>query len=245
MEKAAEEPTEKRGPRKQKIENWGVALDLEGDCHFKAEGGNLIITVPGTPKPHDMSTELLSCTAPRVLQPARGDFTLQVKIDGEFSPGDESTQAGRTGYTGAGLIVFADEKNYVRLERATLHRKGDKGTPYTNFEIRIGGELQRIGNTGDLPTEEGKPTWLRLQRKGNLLLGAMSQDGVNWKEGEPKELLTPAWRGDVLAGVAAISTSKMDFQPRYSELSVKTNWTEAKGGETPNPTPAKEEKEEK
>ncbi len=217
------EPTEKALPTKQVIEGWGVALDFVGDCTFQATDGKLTVKVAGSPKPHDLSTELLSSTAPRIVQPLNGDFVIQVKIDGEFAPGDDSSQLGRTGYTGAGLVVFADAKNYVRLERATLHRSsGDEPAPYTNFEIRVDGELERIGNTGDLPTVAGKPTWLRLERKGNFLHGSMSQDGKTWTSGAPKELSAAAWKeGRIFGGLAAISTSKKDFTPTYSEFSVQ------------------------
>ena len=82
----------------------------------------------GPEKPHDLSPELDSCTAPRVVQPVKGDFK----------------------------------------------------------------------------TEAGKPTWLHLERKGNLLLGSMSQDGKNWTKVEPKELRAEAWtKNDIVAGVAA------------------------------------------
>lgn len=209
-------------PKKEAIAGWGTAIDPAGDCKFKAADGKLMITVPGTDKPHDLSPELASSTAPRVLQPVRGDFVIQVRVDGEFQPGDESTQAGRTGYTGAGLVVFADQGNFVRLERATLHHQGDEEKPYTNFEIRVDGRLERIGTTGDLPTEWDKPTWLRLERKGQQLLGAMSHDGEHWTYGEPKELRAEAWtRDEIVAGVAAISTSRNPFVPTYSAFSIQ------------------------
>ncbi len=167
-----------------------------------------------------------------MLQPLKGDFTLEVKVEGEFVPGDKSTQQGRTGYTGAGLVVFADDRNFVRIERAALQR-GDEATAYTNFEIRVNGELEKIGTTGDFTTDPTKPIWLRLERKGDLLLGAMSQDGKNWTWGEPKELRAEAWqKPDVTGGIAAISTSEKSFAPVYSGLTV------GKSGE-----PAKAEKE--
>ncbi len=180
--------------------HWGVARDVAKDCDFKVEAGKLSITVPGSVKPHDLSIELEHNTAPCVLQAVKGDFVIQVRVDGEFQPGDESTQSGRTGYTGAGLVVFADEKNYVRIERATLHGSGGVARPYTNFEIRVDGDLERIGNTADLPTDGEKPTWLRLERKGNELRGAMSQDGENWTYGEAKILRAKAWESSDLLG---------------------------------------------
>src|SRR5688572_24686505 len=104
------------------VKGWGEAIDPAGDCKFEQKDGKLTIIVPGSAEPHDLSAELKSSTAPRVFTPLNGDFDMQVKVEGEFQPGGESTQAGRTGYTGAGLVVFADAENYVRLERATLQR---------------------------------------------------------------------------------------------------------------------------
>jgi regulation of enolase protein 1 (concanavalin A-like superfamily) len=214
---AAEESTS----GKDSLSSWGVPLDLAEDCKFEAAAGKLTITVPGSVKPHDLSSELASGTAPRVLKPVKGDFIIQVRVDGEFQPGDESTQAGRTGYTGAGLVVFADHSNFIRLERATLHYQGGEAIPYTNFEIRVNGQLERIGTTGDLPMEKDKPTWLRLERKGSQMLGAMSHDGENWTYGEPKILRAEAWeKNSIVAGVAAISTSRKPFSPIYSSFSI-------------------------
>jgi regulation of enolase protein 1 (concanavalin A-like superfamily) len=208
--------------KKTTVPGWGTCINPAGDCKFSAENGTLKITVPGFDNPHDLGPELGNTTAPRVVQPVAGDFVIQVKITGEFEPGDESTQPGRTGYTGAGLVVFADENNFVRLERATLHGQGDESHPYTNFEIRVDGQIERFGTTGDLPTDKDKPTWLRLERKGNQMLGAMSQDGENWTYGEPKNLRAQAWSGNnIVAGVAAISTSRRMFTPTYSAFSLQ------------------------
>lgn len=214
------ETTEADEPKfwKEKVEGWGTALDLAGDCKFVAKDNALVMTVPGG-KPHDLSAELKSSTAPRVLKPLSGNFVLQVKVEGEFVPGGESTEPRRSGYRGAGLVVFADARNYARLERATLQWTGEDPHAYTNFEIRVDGQLERIGTTGDAPLDPHKPTWLRLERKGNILQGAVSQDGREWVPLVPKEL-GDAWKEDTLGGVAAISTSKEEFTPRYSELSV-------------------------
>jgi len=211
-------------PKTKLIAGWGAAIDPVGDCKFETTDGKLTITVPSTAKPHDLSPELASSTAPRVVQPVKGDFVIQVRVDGEFQPGEESTQVGRAAYTGAGLVVFADQRNFVRFERATLHRQEDEARPYTNFEIRVDGELERMGAIGDLPTEKDKPTWFRLERKGQQLLGAMSHDGEHWTKGEPKELRAEAWtRNDIVAGVAAISTStsQKPFVPTFSAFSVQ------------------------
>jgi regulation of enolase protein 1 (concanavalin A-like superfamily) len=236
-EKPAAESNTKEG---EYLRGWGETKDPAGDCKFQQKDGKLTITVPGSATPHDLSTELKSSTAPRVGTDLSGDFDIQVKVEGEFEPGEQSTQAGRTGYTGAGLAVFADEKNYIRLERATLQHSGSAPRPYANFEIRVDGELERIGTTGDLPPIDiSKPLWLRLTRSGDKMEGAISQDGTNWVTCEPKELTNPAWRSRrIKGGVAAISTSVKDFTPSFSGF-------QAVKGVAPEKTEGKEKEKEK
>lgn len=168
------------------IPGWGMALDLAGDCEFTAASGKLTIVVPGSEKPHGLSPDLNSDKAPRVLQSVRGDFTVTVRVDGTFQPTKESTQRSRFGYNGAGLLVMADEGNFVRIERAGVHRPNGSKSNFVNFEIHVDGKLQRYGLPKDFPTDGSKPTWLKLERKGDLMLGSMSHDLETWHAGNPK-----------------------------------------------------------
>ncbi|MEM1085971.1 MAG: DUF1349 domain-containing protein [Verrucomicrobiota bacterium] len=203
---------------------WGIKMNPAGDCVFTLVGDVLKITVPGSDIPHDLNPETNTAgsdNAPLVLQPVEGDFVVQVKMHGVSDPGEESTMPGFSGYVGAGLVVFADARNFVRLERATLRRPGSDPVPYTNFEIRIDGVTQRFGSTDDLPTEGDRPTWLRIERKGDMMHGSMSQDGETWITTEPKTLPPEIWdKGGIQAGIAAISTSRYVFEPEYSEFSI-------------------------
>jgi regulation of enolase protein 1 (concanavalin A-like superfamily) len=114
---------------------------------------------------------------------------------------------------------MADALNFVRLERATLHRKGQGQVPYANFEIRVDGKTERFGSTSDMPIEDGKPTWLRLERCGREMRGAFSQDGRNWTYGTPKQLKAAVWSQEkVQAGVHAVSLSRQPFNPQFSEF---------------------------
>ena len=144
---------------------------------------------------------------------------MQVRIDGRLTPGDESTLPGRTGYNGAGLVLMADPKNVICLARAVLHRSGGEPEPYANFEMRAGGEVDRIGDAREHPLPKTGPVFLRLERRGQKILGAVSADGLKWELLEPKEI--PAdWPQDLQLGVVAISTSKEEFNPRFSKLQI-------------------------
>jgi regulation of enolase protein 1 (concanavalin A-like superfamily) len=204
--------------RKAELEGWGVTSNPDGDCRFFISEGMLLIHVPGG-RPHDLAAEINITNAPRVLQMANGDFTLQALVDGRFAPGSESMLNGRTAYNGAGLVAVFDEKNVVTLARAVLQRADGKPWPYTNFEIRVAGSLERFGLESDLPIPLDRPVFLRLERRGQRMLGAASTDGINWDVLEPK-ILPGNWPKELHVGVVAISTSKEEFNPRFSRLQL-------------------------
>jgi hypothetical protein len=97
------------------VAGWGTLTDPEGDCTVKAEKGKLSITVPGGT--HDLNAALGGMTAPRVLREVEGDFTAQVKVTSEFDSGKMAANANTRPFVSAGLILWQNEKNYVRLER--------------------------------------------------------------------------------------------------------------------------------
>lgn len=139
-----------------------------------------------------------------------------------------ATQPGRTGYTGAGLVIMSDDDNYVRLERAALQHEGmDRAVPYINFEVRLDGQLQQIGSTEDHKTPNEKPIWLRLFRKGAEIHAAVKQEGEEWAAMAPKKL-PAAWPETVKAGVHAVSTSKQVFSPKFGELKIAAAMADTK-----------------
>ncbi len=200
------------------IKGWGRAIDPDGDCEFFLSKKTLLINVPGT-RPHDLAAEINTINAPRVLQTVRGDFTMQVEVDGQFTPGEQSTLPGRAGYNGAGLVVMADSGNVVCLARAVMHHRNGKPTPYANFELRVKGELERIGNANVHPLPITGTVFLRLEQRGQKISGAVSTDGTRWEQLKPKEL-PMEWPKKLSVGVVAISTSTQEFNPRFSNFKI-------------------------
>jgi len=212
-----QEALEKNGAARE-IPGWGTAIDPDHDCKFFLAEDTLLMSVPGE-HPHDLAADIETTNAPRVIQAVHGDFTIQVRVDGRFAPGDQSTKEGRSGYNGAALIAMADADNVVTLARATLQWPGHEPKPYANFEIRVGGRLLRIGHTGDHPLPKDGPVYLRLERRDSKFLASVSTDGMEWDALEAKDV--PAeWPKDLQAGIAAISTSKEEFDPKFSKLQV-------------------------
>src|SRR5260370_32510067 len=69
------------------IEGWGTVTDPADDCTLKHEKKKLTVTVPGGT--HDLNQAIGGMKAPRVLQEVEGDFTAQVKVTGDFKPGEK------------------------------------------------------------------------------------------------------------------------------------------------------------
>ncbi|HZM06172.1 MAG TPA: hypothetical protein VFC44_24485 [Candidatus Saccharimonadales bacterium] len=203
----------------QNLPGWGRIVNPDGDCNFYLGKNSLVISVPGSGHPHDLAAEIDRTNAPRVVQEVEGDFTIQVQTDGRYAPGEISTQAGRSAYNAAAIIVTLDAQNVVTLARAVLQFPGEKPGFYANFELRAGGELQRMGLTGDHGLPPQGPVFLRLERRGLDITGATSLDGSSWHILGTKHIPSN-WPGKLSVGVAAISTSEAEFDPRFSGLKI-------------------------
>jgi hypothetical protein len=192
---------------------WDKPVDPDGDCQFKREKDSLTIVVPG--KDHDLAVERRLMNSPRLLRDVEGDFVAQVRVGGAFQPSATSTTSERIPFVGAGLVLMDGEKTYVRLERAALVKGGELKT-YANWELRRDGEWVLVGAERVRPLE-GKETFLRLERKGDKVLGSVSEDGKKWHALNPIDLNLPK---RVKLGVAAGTTSTDTFSPRYDSFKL-------------------------
>jgi regulation of enolase protein 1 (concanavalin A-like superfamily) len=158
------------------LPGWGRVLDPSRDCEVSLDGesNRLKVTVPGTP--HVLSAEDpgLPMNAPRVVRPVRGDFTADVRVLGRLEPGRSRTTH-YDPFHGAGLIVWQDRSNYLRLERAVGYIKG-RPHPYLNYELREGG---RLAVSHGITVEDG-PLSLKLRRQGRAFSAWYSRDGRRW-----------------------------------------------------------------
>lgn len=201
--------------KRERIEAWGTVIDPDRDCKITLESGELVISVPGTVQ--DLSIELNRMNAPRVMQEVEGDFILQVKVAGGFAPKVQTTKD-RYAYHGAGLLLMKDKKTYIRLAHAAVARPDlQHGLKYANFELREDGSPVHTDAHDAYPLEEEQMAYLRLERHGDRVAGAVSADGIKWRYLDPKTVLLPA---KVEVGVDAVSTAKEPFAARFSGLKV-------------------------
>jgi regulation of enolase protein 1 (concanavalin A-like superfamily) len=202
----------------QTIPDWGTVTDPEGDCTIKADGQKLRITIPeGT---HDLNQKIGGMKAPRVLQEVAGDFTVQVKVTGDFNPGDKAAAENASPFVSGGLLVWQDEKNYLRVERNAwwIAAAGKTGCFPPLVEYYRDGEYQETNPDGTLDDFfKGRSTWLRIERRGEKATVSYSHDGKEWTV--VKEITT-GFPDKVQVGVAAINTAAKPLTVEFEEFKL-------------------------
>jgi regulation of enolase protein 1 (concanavalin A-like superfamily) len=149
--------------------------------------------------------------APRVVRRIRGDFTAEVRVLGRLEPGHYKTTY-YAPYHGAGLIVWQDSSNYLRLERSVGFLNG-RPHPYLNYELREGGRLTMSQGI----TSEDRAHFLKIRREGQEFSAWSSLDGRRWTQ-LPGVKVTFNERVEV--GVVAVNSSARTLSVELERFSV-------------------------
>jgi hypothetical protein len=201
----------------QVIEGFGTVTDPDGDSTVKAEKGKLIVIVPKTQ--HDLRPPQ-SMNAPRILQEVEGDFSVTVKVTtGELNPGEKSTRRGGHPFIGAGLLLWQDEKNFLRLERNAW--RGNQSKCYCHPPLiqhcQDGKYQNHSPGTSDASFFQGDSTYLMLDRRGDNIVAAYSHDGEEWSVASE---MTIKFDKKVRLGVAASNTGNKPFQVEFEQFKL-------------------------
>jgi len=200
----------------QMLKGWGDVTDPDGDCKIQIKKSKLLITVPGTL--HDLNPRNNKINAPFVLQEIEGDFSAQVKVSGDFQPGEKSTAPNSPPFNGAGLLLWQDDKNYLRLERNVWFASDGKYTCHPPlFEQCQNGEYTNHNSATTTEPFFKRSTHLRFERRGDKITAALSHDGKIWSI--VKEIIAP-YSSKVKVGVDAINTSTKPFTVEFDELKL-------------------------
>ena len=140
-------------------------VDPGEDCGYYLENGRLDIYAPqGGNDLYPFSNK----DAPRMILSASGDLTIETVV--EFNP--------QYYVQGAGLLVWKDADNYLRLDRLIRGENPNDVHQVIDFSGEIAGEWRDFGG---VPWDYEDPiTYFRFERTGETFTGFFSYDGNYW-----------------------------------------------------------------
>jgi serine/threonine protein kinase len=201
---------------------WGYWVDPDGDCQSEVDPRHSKVTfvVPG--KAHLLSAEIGRMNAPRMLREIKGDFDVSARVASISQSGGKATTTIYAPFHGAGILVWQDSRNYVRLEIASDLLHG-KTRPYVNFEYRKEGAL--AASSGKLNSDRSNQ--LRLRRRGDEISAAYSPDGAHWTSFAP---LSARLNSRLEVGIVAINSSTKPLTAELEGLRVLEAATSRENG---------------
>jgi regulation of enolase protein 1 (concanavalin A-like superfamily) len=159
-----------------------------------------------SPTPHDTKAAVLrvrvpngkdmrpgNMSAPRFVKAISGNFHIETGV--HFAP--------KENYQGAGLLIYVDDLNFVRFERA-YGGQGGGGEGLRMIAIR-NGELQIITTPADLPTEAVN-VQLKISRTGDMISAFWRENEYEeWRAAGAAEFRIPE---TVISGVIVCNTAR-------------------------------------
>ena len=205
-----------QGQEKQKITGWGEVVDPDRDCKIEEAKGVVSIAVPAGHHDLTYTEDYTKHNAPRIWQPVEGDFSLTVKVLAYPLPKGAESAGGNHAFVSSGLLLWQDERNYIRMERAAV---AASEAPFLWIEsFRDGATVFR----NLLPLAD-KNTGLRVVRKGKTTqFWYTNGDQDEWTEAPVAESVADAVKlpEKLKVGVLAINSTKREHAPRLTELKL-------------------------
>jgi beta-lactamase regulating signal transducer with metallopeptidase domain/Tol biopolymer transport system component/regulation of enolase protein 1 (concanavalin A-like superfamily) len=204
----------------RQIEGFGTVVDPDGDCQFKEYAGGVTVTIPGTWHDLTYTKSYARQNAPRILQDAKGDFSLEGRVEVFALPTGKRNSGGAFSFVSAGLLLWQDDKNFIRLERAAYDDR-----------LFIWVERFEDGKSKQSPHHgiDDRAAYLRVTRIGNVFTFEASEDGEKWVRIHRVETKLAE---NLQVGVLAINTTAEEFAVRFKGLKLTAPVTVAVPDET-------------
>jgi hypothetical protein len=150
--------------------------------------------------------------APRVLQPIDGDCELRVKVLTFPLPGEATAAGGGQSFVSTGLLLWQDDKNFVRFERAAM---GGFEQPFVWLERFKDGKtaVEKFKLIAD------KETGLQIKREGSRFTFSYDEVGDKkaWTVFHAEEFDLPF---KLRAGVVAVNSTIREFPARLTGFEI-------------------------
>jgi regulation of enolase protein 1 (concanavalin A-like superfamily) len=187
------------------------------DCNLQRDQSSLTIEVPAGVRA--LSTQLDVHNAPMTLADVEGDFIAQVRVAGNMVPGTERPRFKVVlpgTFQGAGLLLWQDARNYIRVERTVSATPG-KAALSTKALV----EFIKGGRTAHVvyPMIPDGPLYIRIQRIGGAVTCLFGPDGRRWFS---HEKLAVAYNPRVKVGLSAANVSRQPLTAQFEDFVLIT-----------------------
>lgn len=217
------------------VSDWGRPIDPDKDCKITRDKGVLTIEMPGTN--HDYDTARKRLNAPRLVRECEGDFELQVRLRIDSDPSAKSTVKGQSSFVAAGILVIPPN-TFWELFHRFQYGVSAEGSGADGYAAQLSRDVKGGFGEGACDNKwskwpfKAKPehVYMRLERRGELLLCKISPDGKSWVMigGGNLQGLPPKLK----VGLAAYSTSTEPSKVRFDQLKLtQGKMKKRKGGE--------------
>jgi regulation of enolase protein 1 (concanavalin A-like superfamily) len=196
----------------QILKGWGTVVDPDGDCKFAENQGKLTITIPNVAHDFTFRPDFVNQNGPRILQDVEGDFSIQVRVMAFPRPDKKTSSNGKYSFVGSGLLVWLDNKNFIRFERSA---EGNSGLLFVWLERFQDGTSVAKKST----TIADKDTELQVERKGTKMSFALKAGGDD-QQWMPVQTLDVDLPQKLKVGVHALNTTTKDFSPQLNDLKL-------------------------
>jgi hypothetical protein len=196
-----EEPTE------GEIPGWGFRHNPKRTGKYEAEGDALKLTIASGA---DLNPQY-NVNAPAALTEVEGDFVAEVTM--AVLPTDHRS------WVGGGFAVMGNTPLFIRFDR--IHSKSDKATEFSELMqcmmLEPSGEMSHR-NLSSVAYDRAKPSHFRIERRGDRLHCAFSNDGTDWKAIYPFNIRK--WPAKVRIGPYGINISSAPKTLTFSGFKV-------------------------
>lgn len=192
---------------------FGDVVDPDGDCRIEQHEGAVTIEIPGTHHDLTHTEKYTKLNAPRVLKEVVGDFTLSAQLEAFLLPGKVKSSGGDYAFLSGGLLVWHDQDNYARLERAAT---ADSGQPFFWLEIFRDGR-PKVQELRPVKGKADQPVWLKAARRGEAIVFSSSNDGKQWQEIHELRSELPA---TLKIGFAAVNSTTGKHTASFRDIEV-------------------------
>jgi S1-C subfamily serine protease len=205
--------------RPKTVPRFSCQVNLSENVKLRPHAGGLTIELPAG-QPMINAPQFRMFNAPSALTKVDGEFVASVQISNDFDPGS-TTIASASGrkfpitFQGAGLLIWQDPKNFIRLERC----KGSDGNigQIHRILVEIYKDGREVGLYYSKPIPE-RPVLLAAHRKGTsiqLLFAEPPNKLTVFKE------VALDFENSVMVGLAASNLSKQPLTAKFERYSLR------------------------